>query len=84
MPLLLRTCAYITFSSYAFILFLSLAYHTKYQTTSCTSAGIFCIAIHILRNFLLKMPLRQILITCLKCSRASCSPSSYSEKIRWG
>ena len=30
------------------------------------------------------MPLfEQILITCLKCSRASFSPSSYSEKMRW-
>ena len=26
----------------------------------------------------------KILITFLKCSRASFSPSSYSEKIRWG
>ena len=26
----------------------------------------------------------QILITCLKCSRASSSPSYYSEKMRWG
>ena len=26
----------------------------------------------------------QILITCLKCSRASFLPSSYSEKMRWG
>ena len=25
----------------------------------------------------------QILITCLKCSRASFSPSCYSEKVRW-
>ena len=41
--------------------------------------------VHVFRNLFWKIcPLfGQILITCLKCSRLSFSPSSYSEKKRW-
>ena len=47
---------------------------------------VFSIAAHVVRNLFLKIcPLfGQILITCVKCSRASFLPSSYSEKMRWG
>ena len=46
----------------------------------------FHYAVHVFSNLFLKIcPLfGQILITCLKCSRASFSLSSYSEKMHWG
>ena len=49
------------------------------------TANVFSIATHIFRNLLSKIrPLfEQILITCFKCSRASFSPSSCSEKMPW-
>ena len=48
--------------------------------------NIFSIALHVFSNSFWKIcPLfGQILITCLKCFRASFSLSSYSEKMRWG
>ena len=54
--------------------------------SSITRLNIFSMAVHVFCNFFLKIcPLfGQVLITCLKYSRASFSPSSYSEKIRWG
>ena len=47
--------------------------------------NIFSIAVQEFRNLFWKIcPLfGQILITCLKCSRASSSLFSYSEKLRW-
>ena len=67
-------------------LFLSLVLPTKCIYFQTESADVFSIASHVFRNLFLKMcPLfGQIWITCLKCSRASFSPSSYSEKMRWG
>ena len=67
-------------------LFLSLALHTKRVNLYPETAGVFSIAAQVFRNFFLKIcPLfGQILITCLKCSRASFLPSSCSEKMRWG
>ena len=78
-------CWFHSFCSYVF-LFLSLALHSKTINLKLRPAYIFSIAGHVFRNLFLKMcPLfGQILITCLKCSRASFSPSSYSEKMRWG
>ena len=45
-----------------------------------------CIPVHVFRNLFWKIChlFRQILIACLKCPRASFSPFSYSENMRWG
>ena len=61
-------------------------YILNVKTFSCKTGYVFSIAAHVFRNLFLKLcPLfEQILITCLKCSRASFLPSSYSEKMRWG
>ena len=55
-------------------------------TSCCDSADIFINAVHVFRNLFWRICrlFEQILITCLKCSRASFSSSSYSEKMRWG
>ena len=56
------------------------------QTFSRESVDVFSIAAQVFSNLFLKTcpPFRQNLITCLKCSRASFSLSSYSEKMRLG
>ena len=55
-------------------------------TQSHDNADLFSNAVQVFRNLFWKMcPLfGQILITCLKCSRAFFAPSCYSEKMRWG
>ena len=70
--------------SYVFILSLTLALLTKH--TNREWVDVFSIAAQVFSNLFLKIcPLfGQILIACLKCSRASFSLSSYSEKMRWG
>ena len=67
-------------------LFLSLVLHSKTINSKLESTYIFSIAVHLFRNLFLKIcPLfGQILIMCLKCSRASFSPSSYSKKMALG
>ena len=67
---------------YVFILFLSLALLTKH---SREPVDVFSITDHIFLNLFIKLyPLSgQLLITCLKCSRASFSLSTCSEKMRW-
>ena len=72
---------------YFFILFEFLASLTK--LINCLPWSCLCFQKHrprIFANLFLKIyPLfGQIVITCLKCSRASFCPSSYSEKMRWG
>ena len=56
------------------------------QTCCCESLDVFSIAAQVFSNLFFKIcPLfGQILITCLKCSRASFPLSSYSKKMRWG
>ena len=85
---LLQTCAYIGFCSYIFLFvcFYPWPYILNVQTSSRKIVDIFSIAVHVLGNLFWKIcPLfGQILITCLKCSRASFSTSSYNEKICWG
>ena len=70
------------FSAHMFLFcFYPWPYTLNIQTCSCKS-----IAVHIFCNLFWKIcPLfGQILITCLKCSRASFLPSSYNEKMHWG
>ena len=62
------------------------SYLRNVYASSCKSA-LFSHAVHVFRNLFWKIcPLfGQILITCLKCSRASFSPPSiFREKMRWG
>ena len=82
----MATNAWIAFFSSVFILLFSLVLHTKCPCWRLWTADPFSNAVHIFRNLFWKIcPLfGKILITCLKCSRASFSPSSYSEKMRWG
>ena len=56
------------------------------QTLSSNSVNIFNITVHTFCNLFWKIwPLfGQVLIACLKCSRASFLTSSYSKKMRWG
>ena len=79
----LRLISLSALRSYVFILFLSLALLTKH---SRDPVDVFSIAAHVFPNLFIKIwPLfGQILITCLKCSRASFSISSCSEKMHWG
>ena len=74
-----------TLSACMFFLFLSLALPTKHISLKPQTADVFSIAVHVFRNLFWKIcPLFvQILIRFLKCSRASFSPSSHSEKMRW-
>ena len=72
-----QTYAYIVFWSYLFILFFSLALHTK--CTNLLPQHVPSFRIWLWKIFSL---FGQILITCLKCSRTSFLPSSYSEKMR--
>ena len=69
--------------SYVFILFSSLALLPKH---SYESVDVFSIAAHGFPNLFIKIcPLfGQILITCLKCSKASFSLSSCGLKMRLG
>ena len=78
----LRLISLSALRSYVFILFLSLALLTKH---SRDPVDVFSIAAHVFPNLFIKIwPLfGQILITCLKCSRASSSISSCSEKMHW-
>ena len=48
--------------------------------------NIFPLATHIFRNLFWKIcpRFKQILMTCLKCSRASFLPSSTNERMLWG
>ena len=68
-------------------MFLSLALHIKLSKLLdvCISINIFSTAVHVFPNLFWKLcPLfGHILLTCLKCSRASFFPPSYSEKMRW-
>ena len=59
---------------------------TLVLTSGHTPADVFSIVVQIFRRLFWKIcPLfGQILIKCLKCSRALFSPSSCSEKMRWG
>ena len=76
----------ITLSPRIVFLFLCLTLHSKTTNRKFDCSYIFSIAVHVFRNLFLKIcPLfGQILIACLKCSRASFSPSSHSEKMHWG
>ena len=76
----------ISFSVYIILYcFYPRTYILNVKTSTCKSVNIFSIAVHVFCNMFWKIcPLfRQILITCLKCSRASFSPFSYSKKMRW-
>ena len=57
-------------------------YVLNVPTLNSKGLNIFCMAVHIFRNLFWKIcPLfGKILISCLKCSRASFSPSSCSKK----
>ena len=61
-------------------------YILNVQASSCKTADIFSIAVHVFHNLFWKIfiLLGQILITCLKSSRTSFLLSSYSKKMRWG
>ena len=65
--------------------FHSWPYILNVQICSDKCVNILSIAVHVFRKFFGKIcPLSgKILITCLKCSRASFLPSSYSENMRW-
>ena len=86
MSFTMATNACIAFCSYVFKLFFSLALHTKCPYFEPCQWWSFSNTVHVFRNLFWKTcPLfEQILITCLKCSWVSFSPSSYSEKMRWG
>ena len=85
----IQTCTacigYVAFSSYFFISFYPWPYILNIRMPSSKIINIFTIAVYITRNVFWKIcPLfGQLLITCLKCSRASFSPSSCNKKIRW-
>ena len=53
------------------------------QTCRFDGADIFSITVHVSRIWKISPLFGQILITCLKCSRVSFLPSSYSEKMHW-
>ena len=61
--------------------FLSLTLHAN-KNCARTHADIFSITVYVFRNFFWKICslLRQISITCLKCSKASFSPSSLAKR----
>ena len=77
----------LAFCSHFLILFLFLAppYILNIKIYRLEGADFFSIAVHVFRNLFLKMYalFGQILITCLKCSRTSFSPSSYSGNMHW-
>lgn len=83
---LVQTYVYVTFYSYAFIYFHPWSYILNAQTSRRKSAEFFGITVYAFYMFFwLRYPLFEyILITCLICSRASYSPSSYGKKIHWG
>lgn len=83
---LVQTYVYVTFCSYAFIYFHPWSYILNAQTSSRKSAAFFGITVYAFCMFFwLRYHLFEyILITCLICSRASFSPSSYGKKIHWG
>ena len=65
--------------------FYSWFYILSEQIFSGTSVSMSSVTTHVLHNSFWKIrPLfGQILITCLKCSRASFLPSFYCRKMRW-
>ena len=75
----------IAFRFYVLFYFFSMALHTKCPSIYRWIVYIFSIAFHVVRNLFWKIcPLfGQILVKCLKCSRTSFSPSSYSKKMSW-
>ena len=74
------------FAPMFFFCFYPWPYLLNIQTFSHEPIAVFIIAGQVFPNLFLKIcPLfGQILITCMKCSRASFSLSSYSEKMCWG
>ena len=74
----LLVCFYFCFYPWPYL-------YTKRVNLLPETASAFSIAVQVFRNSFLKIcPLfGQILITCMKCSRASFSPSFCSEKMRW-
>ena len=71
--------------TYLLTYFLPLVLLTKLTNFSRESVDVFSSAVQVFPNLFSKIfPLfEQILITYLKCSRASFLLSSYSEKMRW-
>ena len=71
---------------YVFILPYPWSYILNVTLLNSSFVNIFSFPVHVFRILFWRIcPLfEQILVTCLKCSRASFSPSSYSEKMRWG
>ena len=65
--------------------FLIICFYYNFILALAKTAYVFSIIAYVFRNLFWKTcPLfRQILITCLKCSRASSSPVTYSEKMCW-
>ena len=68
-----------------FILFLFLPYTLNDQISSSAVVNVFSMTVHVFCNLFWKIYslFGQILITCLKCPRASFLLSYYREKIRW-
>ena len=84
----LSTCQLrLAFCSHFFIFFLFLAppYTLNIKIYRLEGADFFSTTVHVFCNLFLKIYalFGQILITCLKCSRASFLPSSYSVKMHW-
>ena len=82
----LQTYVSTAFYSRIFIFFYLWPYILNVQTSIHDSADIFRVTVHVFHNLFWKIgPLfGQILITCLKFSRTSFSPNSYSEKMVGG
>ena len=83
----LRLIYMIWLSAHMFLFcFYALPYILNVTLFSKNFVNIFSIAVHVFHNFFRKIcPLsEQILITCLKCSRASFLFSSYSKKAHCG
>ena len=78
--------AYIAFSSYFFMLFYPWPYILSMCTSSSKIVNIFTTAVHVTCNVFWKIChlFAQLLITSLKCSRASFSPSSCNKKMHLG
>ena len=69
---------------HVFILFYPWTYILNVKISSRESANIFSVSVYVFRDLFWQIcPLFvQVLIKCLKCSRASSSLSSYSKKLR--
>ena len=81
-----QTLAYIIFCSLFLFCSCPWPYALNVQSSSCKGTDVFSVADQVFRNLFWKIcPLfRQILITFLKCSRASFLLSSYGEKMNSG